>query len=153
MDVLRPAVCVHGWFSGESSYVGPGTDVTAWADSAGDEQLTQALGPLDPADDTPYTRSVVRLPRAVFDGWYASDIPGDAIVTGDDVFAPMEIDHYELSAYIRANRPALRDRLKLCACLETGVPARACHCDATVATAGAICASCENDDHNAEGRA
>jgi hypothetical protein len=153
MDVPRTTVCVHGWFSGESSYVGRGTDVTAWLDSANDEQLTQALGPLYPGDDAPYARTVVRLPRAVFDGWYASDIPSDVVFAGNDVFAPMEIDHYELFAYIRANRTALRDRLKLCACEETSDPARVCLCDATVETAGGICVSCENDDHNADGRA
>jgi hypothetical protein len=153
MDVTRPTVAVHGWFLGESSYVGSGTDVTAWADAASDEQLVQALGPLDPVDDTPYTRTVVRLPRAELDRWHESDIPEDFVFVGDDVFAPIELDHYELFAYIRANRPALRDRLKLCACEEAGESARVCHCDATVETAGGICASCENDDHNVEGRA
>lgn len=155
MEMTNHDIRVHGWFSNEHSYVGTGTDVTAWIESLDDAQITKIVDTFELAEQRNYEFEdvIVRLNASVFDGREDTEIPPDITRAGSDVLAPMEIDNYELCAYIRFNRPALRDRLKLCGCAEIRKDGRACHCDATVQTPISVCSDCESGEHNFKGRA
>lgn len=145
---------VHAWLAGEETpYVGDGYDITSWVETLTDEELRAAAYTFEQSLIKDYEPQLVTMPTDVFD-----DAPfGKSFVSQSDgrVTLYMDVDEYEVTAFIRFNRPVLRDRMRFCICTARvggtpdGLP---CLCDAVLESAGQTCELCERDDHNFQGR-